>query len=521
MATRQRKTKQEIDLDFGLLSEAEQAEFQTQAMVELELRTRYGTSFKEFIKNVNPDYQFYRHNELLVDVLDRVAEGKLKRVMIWMPPRFGKSETASRMFPAYYMFRNPKYHYGLCSYSAELAYSLSRKARENYEQTGRVLSEEAASVKEWHTEMDGVFWSAGVGGSITGRGFHCGGIDDPLKDWEEAYSQLIRDKQWDWYRSTFYTSREPNAAIVIVQTRWHEDDLCGRLLRQESESPEHWHIVNFEAIKTDDPVRIPSTCTLEKDWRKVGQPLCPERYSLKELEKTRRAIGETAWRSLYQQRPVAEDGIIWKKAWFEGKTFEKLPVEIVNEAYDWDTAQTMKEGNAASAYVKGGVGSDGNIYVTDLDFKWLEFPEFVNWAKEKKDRPHYIEQKSSGQSLVQSLRKAGMYAQEVKVFGGDKVARTKVATPIVERGKVFIHKNIITRLLYDDRQGILKFPNGTHADLNDAFVQMLNRLRPFTKMVEQVQRKKYESYDDYMDKEVFSKIHEQFGQPKVLAWHQK
>lgn len=516
-----RKNRHQQEIELSDLPEAEVNAIRTQAMVELELRKRYGTTFRDFIKNVNPDYKFYRHSELLIDVLDRVAEGKLKRVMIWMPPRFGKSETASRLFPAYYMFKNPKHHFGLCSYSAELAYSLSRKARENYEMTGRILSEEAASVKEWHTEMGGVFWSAGVGGSVTGRGFHCGSIDDPLKDWEEAYSQLIRDKQWDWYQSTFYTRREPQAAICIISTRWHEDDLCGRLLRQEVESPEYWHIVNFEAIKTDDPIRIPSTCTLEQDWRKAGQPLCPERYSLKDLEKTRKAIGETAWRSLYQQRPVAEDGIVWKKAWFEGKTFEKLPVEIINEAYDWDTAYTKDENNAASAYIKAGVGTDGNIYVTDLDFKWLEFPEFVNWMATKKDRPHYIEQKASGKSVVQSLRKVNMYVREVKVFGGDKVARTKVATPMVERGKVFIQKNLITRLLYDDRQGILKFPNGTHADLNDAFVQMLNRLRTFTKVVEQKQKPKYDSYDDYMEREVFAKIHEQFGQPKALAWHQK
>ena len=516
-----RTKKPEPELDLSSLPESEQHQIKMQAMIELELRRRYGTSFKEFIKNVNPDYQFYRHTDTLIDVFDRVADGKLKRVMIWLPPRHSKSETASRLFPAYYMFKNPKHHYGLCSYSAELAYSLSRKARENYEQTGRILSEEASSVKEWHTEMDGVFWSAGVGGSITGRGFDCATIDDPLKDWEEAYSQLIRDKQWDWYQSTFYTRREPNASICIISTRWHEDDLCGRLLRQEVDSPEYWHIVNLEAIKTNDPIRIPSTCTVEKDWRKPNQALCPERYPLKELEKTRKAIGETAWRSLYQQRPVAEDGIIWKKAWFEGKTFEKLPVEIVNEAYDWDTAYTKDEGNAASAYIKAGVGSDGNIYVTDLDFKWLEFPEFLNWMGAKKDRGHYVEQKSTGKSVVQSLRKVSMYVQEVKVFGGDKIARAKVATPIVERGKVFVHKNIITRLLYDDRQGILKFPNGTHADLNDAFVQMLNRLRPFTKVVEQVQQKKYETYDDYMENEVFAKIHEQFGQPKTLAWHQK
>lgn len=524
------------------------------------------------------------------------------------------SETASRKFPAHYLFKNPSHHVGLTSYSAELAYTLSRDARNNYEHTGRTLSDDASAVKEWHTDQGGRFWSAGVGGSITGKGFHCfigstkiltvtgqkeikdvkegdvvlsynhinnkfeysrvlatnskisnkiiyvnlyenggflctedhliydatkdeyilasqltnsskllsstnktfnvcgvfrcnfvdtvfdiqvednhnffannylvhncGIIDDPIKNQEEAYSDKVRESVWDWYRTTFYTRQEPNAAIIIVQTRWHADDLSGRLLQQEKEIPENWHIVNFQAIKDiESSIKIPETCTVEPDWREDGQALCPERYDEKKLFMMRKSAGEEIWGALYQQNPIIASGMIWKREWFDKIVYDEEPENLQNVGYDWDTAETENEKNAAYAFVKAGVNPvDGLIYVSEIDFKWLDFADYINWMMDM-GGVHFIEGKSSGKSAVSMMNKVGMYAYEVPVKGGDKVARARIASPMVERGKVKIKRNILRRLLYDDRQGLIKFPLGSHKDLNDAFVQMLNRLSPYT-----------------------------------------
>ena len=464
---------------------------QIQAEAELELRRRYGGGFKTFIENSDKNYIFYRHCNVLINVLDRVANGELKRVMIFMPPRHGKSETASRKFPAHYMFKNPSHHVGLTSYSAELAYTLSRDARGNYEHTGRSLSEEASAVKEWHTSQGGRFWSAGVGGSITGKGFHLGIIDDPIKNDEEAYSDKVRESVWDWYRTTFYTRQEPDAAIVIIQTRWHADDLSGRLLAQEKEIPENWHIVNLQAIRDkENAIKIPDTCTYEEDWREEGQALCPERYDEKKLFMMRKSAGEEIWGALYQQNPIIATGLIWKREWFENIVYDNEPENLQNEGYDWDTAETENEKNAAYAYVKSGINPlDGLIYVSAIDFKWIDFADYINWMIDL-GGIHHIEGKSSGKSAVSMMNKVGAYAYEVPVRGGDKVARARIASPMVERGKVRIKRSVLHRLLYDDRQGIIKFPLGSHKDLNDAFVQMLNRLSPYIIREKEVEREK-------------------------------
>jgi hypothetical protein len=504
------------------LSPREIEDIRYQALAEKTLRDRYGASFKQFIKEINPDYNFYRFNEKIIDALDKVERGELKRLMIFCPPRMGKSELASRLFPAYFLFKNPTKHFGLCSYSSDLAYSLSRNARDNYEKTGRHLSEDASSVKEWHTDTGGVFWSSGVGGSQTGKGFSCGLIDDYCKNWEEALSTTVQESQWDWYISTFFTRKAPLAALIVIATRWSENDLAGRILRSEAYAEQNWHIINFQAVREkNNVVKIPKSCVMEPDWRKEGEVIEPKMFSAKEVKDIRNLTetGTRVWQSLYQQNPVAEEGVIWKKKWFDGNEYDDTSkVNIVNVGYDWDTAYTEDEKNAAHAFVKAGVGDDGNIYVMDIDFKWVEFPEFIEWAERLPKFPHYVERKASGKSAVPMLSKVGLRAIEVPVFGGDKVSRSIIASPMVEKGKVKIHRSIMTRLLYDDRQGILKFPNGTHKDLNDAFVQMLNRLKPFTKSAE-VKKPEYNSMDEYMQAE-FSKIQDTFMKPKSIGWHQ-
>jgi len=411
-------------------------------------------------------------------VLERVARGELKRLMVFEPPRHGKSELVSRLFPAYLLYRHPEKWVAISSYAAELAYGFSRNARDNYIAAGGKLKKDAQAVKQWETGKGGGLWACGVGGPATGRGFHFGIVDDPLKNAEEAGSKLIRDKQWDWWGSTWSTREEPDAAMIVVQTRWHEDDLSGRLLVNESEEAECWHIVNFEAIKDKEPVKIPETCTLEKDERKEGEPLCPERYSLEWLLKKAKQLGVYFWNALYQQKPAPIEGVLWKREWFIGQDFTEPPTNLRYIGYDWDTAYTDKERNSATAYVKAAKDKKGNIYILDAGFKWVETPEAEQWMGEL-GGPHYVEGKASGKSIVQTLKSRQIIAKEVSVPGGvDKIARTTLVTPLAESGRVFIAGHIKSMLLSDDKQGILKFPNASHDDLNDALVQALFRLNP-------------------------------------------
>lgn len=457
----------------------------------LSVRPEEVLSFRQFIRKVNPRYKFYRHAEALIEVLQRVADDELKRVMVFMPPRHGKSELVSRLFSAYYLYRHPERFVGVNSYAAELAYTFSRAARENYTRAGGEISDEASAVKQWETtttidvehedgttekqEVHGGLWAAGVGGPITGKGFHLGIIDDPLKNAEEAQSEAIRKKQKDWYDSTFYTREEPGGAVIIVQTRWNADDISGWLLEREKEDPdesEHWHIVNFEAIRSKKPQAFPATCTVETDWREAGEALCPERYTQKKLLKIKGRIGSYFWSALYMQSPSSDEGDLWQRAWIA--VYDVLPPSVHSLGYDWDTAYTENEKNAANAYVKSGFDDEGTVYIDDVDWRWCETPELVKWMKAL-GGPHYIEQKASGKSAKQFLDREGIYAVEVAVQGGDKIARTRNVLPVAEAGKVRVRRSVLEKLLDDDKQGILKFPNGTHADLNDALTQAIAR----------------------------------------------
>lgn len=331
--------------------------------------------FRSFVAKANPHFVFYRHCDLLADVLERVATGELKRLMIFLPPRHSKSELVSRLFTAYYLKRNPTHFIGLNSYAAELASGLSRSAREHYLNAGGRVKGDAAAVKHWETEEGGGMWAAGVGGPITGKGFHLGIIDDPLKNAEEANSEIIREKQKEWYRSTFYTREEPDAAILLVQTRWNEDDLAGWLLseeKSETEEAEHWHIVCLPAIAEPLPT-FPDSCTVEPDFRDEGEALCPERYDGAKLRK-KKAKGARTFDALYQQRPSPKEGYF----------FDVTKLTIVDAApmhakrlRGWDKAATKDDGDY-TAGVKISLDAEGIYYIEDVKRK--------QWNTAERDR---------------------------------------------------------------------------------------------------------------------------------------
>lgn len=287
-------------------------------------RSSKSITFRQFIKQSNRHYKFYPYLENLIELLQRVADGELNRLMVFMPPRHGKSELVSRLFPAYYLSRYSDRWVALVSYGAELSNSLSRNARDNYLLSGNKLKSDAATIKNWETGQGGGLWATGIGGSATGKGFNLGIIDDPIKDATEAYSPTVKRRNEDWLNSVFWTRREPINAIITVCTRWGKNDPAGYLLSTEHSQPEYWHIVHNEAIKEDDSPEYPETCTIEPDNRQPGQALSPQ-WPIDELEKIRsRSI---FWfNALYQQSPKRRQGRVYHQ--FSGPGVESYELDL-------------------------------------------------------------------------------------------------------------------------------------------------------------------------------------------------
>lgn len=426
-------------------------------------------TFREFIARVNPRFKFYAHLDKLIEVLQRVADDDLHRVMVFMPPRHGKSETVSRLFTAYYLYRHPERWVGLGSYAAGLAYTLSRNARENFRRVGGVLDTEG--VEHWTTSGGGGMWAAGVGGPMTGFGFHLGIIDDPVKNAEEAASATIREKHKDWWRSTFYTRQEPDAAIVVIQTRWHEDDLSGWLLadEQSDDEPERWHIVNMPAIAEESSQEFPATCSVERDERKTGAALCPERYPLKKLRAIAARLGSYFFGALFQQRPTALEGGLFKRHWFT--IVDAAPANGQRVRY-WDKAGTDAGGDYTAGVLM--TKDDDGLYtimdVTRGQWSALERERVIRHAAELDGfaTAIWVEQepgsggKESAQATVRTL--AGFTVRAERVTG-DKLTRAQPFAAQCEAGNVKLLRGAWNAAFLEE---LTMFPNGKHDDQVDA-----------------------------------------------------
>ena len=291
--------------------------------------TCQGLLFRDFIRSAFPTFQFHRLSELLIELLQQVADGQLTRLIVCCPPRHGKSQLVSRLFPAYWVSRHPELFCAIASYSGELAYAHSREARHYFRLTGHALSKDSAAVGNWLTPQRGGCIAAGVRGPFTGKGYNLGIIDDPYKGPEDAKSALQRERLIDWLKSVWFTRAEPGltaegglfpAAQVVVQTRWDHHDMTAWLLEQEAEeNPEHWTVLNLPAIAEPEAIsmQIPHTCKKIPDWRQPGEPLCPERVPLAVLQRIRTRLGSYWWNALYQQRPSPAEGLLFRKDWIQ------------------------------------------------------------------------------------------------------------------------------------------------------------------------------------------------------------
>lgn len=333
-------------------------------------------TFRRYVGTVRPAYRWYRHCVALADLIDDLIEGRCRRAMAFLPPRHSKSETFSRLLPAYFLQRFPERWVGLASHTAELATTLSRVARDNYVLGGGRLAEAASTVRHWETTRGGGMWAAGAGGPITGKGFHLGIIDDPVKNAEEADSPLVRSRLLDWYQSTWYTRAEPDAALLLVVTRWNIDDLAGALLAAEegAERPERWRILLMPALAEDERAQVPGTCSLLDDWRDPGEALCPERYNVEQLHAIREALGSHYWSALYQQRPVPRGGQVVKWDWLP--VIDADPTRVIARVRYWDLAGT----EGASDYTASVL-----LALTDAGETWIEDAVRGQWSPGRRD----------------------------------------------------------------------------------------------------------------------------------------
>lgn len=379
-----------------------------------------------------------------------VMAGKQPRLIIQAPPRSGKSELFSRRFPAWAFGQNPNLQMIAASYSADLSSRMNRDVQriiDSEEYAGvfpetSFSSNTSASINSQKNIRNseifeiagyaGSYRSAGVGGGITGMGADIAIIDDPVKDAKEANSQTYRDSVWDWYTSTFYTRLSPKSGILLGMTRWHEDDLAGRLLADMKNGGDQWRVVSFPAIAEED-----------EQYRKEGDALHPERYDLTHLTKIKKAVGTQTWNALYQQRPSSKGGDVIKRAWF--KRYSVLPL-MRRVIIAGDTAQKVKQHNDFSVFIVAGIGIDGGLYVIDLIRGKWEAPELERklediWNKYRashKAQSVYIEDKSSGTGLIQSIqRKRNIPIKGVQV-DADKYTRVLGIQGFIESGYVFL-----------------------------------------------------------------------------------
>ncbi len=316
-------------------------------------RARARQSLTDFTQYTKPDFETAEHHKIICEKLEAVERGEIDRLMIFAPPRHTKSELASRRFPAWYLGRNPKKQIITATYSGDLASDFGRDVRNIVAEQEYLnlfpkvhLRDDSKAANRWHTNHGGVYVSVGVGGAIMGRGAHIALIDDPLKNRKEADSETIRDGIWDWYTSTLYTRLMPGGAIVLIQTRWHEDDLAGRLLAAQDEGGDQWEIINLEADKDNK-----------------GVALWPQWYPMKALNRIKANIGAREFSALYQQKPQPEEGVYFKKEWFNRYKLGEHP-KSTNCYGAGDYAVSDGEGDFSEEGIIE-VDSDKNIWFTD------------------------------------------------------------------------------------------------------------------------------------------------------------
>ena len=402
-----------------------------------------------------------------------VIAGKSPRLMLFLPPRAGKSVIASVNFPAWHLGNNPDHEIIACSYASDLAEAFSRKVRaklreKEYQQVfpKTKLDPSSQSAGAWLTTQGGGYVAAGVNGAITGKGAHILIIDDPVKNRIEAESETNQKNTKDWYTSTAYTRLAPGGGVLVILTRWHDMDLAGQLQEDEAKGGDAWEIVEYPAIALED-----------ERFRKKGEALHPERYDEKAFAQIRRAVGERDWWSLYQQKPVADDGEYFKRDKLLMFDDDDIRHQDLVFYQAWDFAIGKNERNDYSVGMCVGIDMYDNIYVVDavrgkfagdeiveqmLDFYERWQPDTV--GAERGQIEMAIEPFMN--KRIQERRLYAMHIQKLSTGRRDKELRARSIQGRINQGKVFFRRE--AEFTKDLTNEMLRFPNGKHDDQVDA-----------------------------------------------------
>jgi len=470
-------------IDVSYLTKAEAKEF-TVLLEELEKREfqeKSTSTFMNFVQSIWTEFINGDHHVKMAKAFDDIAEGKLKRLIINMPPRHTKSEFASHLFPAYLLGKNPKLKIIEATHTADLAINFGRKVRdlidrEDYKNLfpETELKADSRSAGKWLTNKGGEYYAAGIGGALAGRGADLFIIDDPHSE-QDAMSDKAMDEAYEWFMAGPRQRLQPGGAIVIVMTRWSKKDLTGRLIRKmaQDQGADQWKVIEFPAI-------LPS-----------GNSLWKEYWTLNELESIKASVSPSKWAAQYMQRPTGEGISIIPKEWFKVWDENKPPkCDYIIQSYD--TAFLKSERADFTAVTTWGVfypegkigeemyqGNEAHLILIDCIKERFDFPElktealrlYEYWTPDTV----IIEAKASGIPLVQELRRIGV---PVNTFspgkGQDKIARLNSVSPIFQDGRIWVPDNRFGEELMEE---VSDFPGGENDDLVDATTLALARFR--------------------------------------------
>lgn len=407
-------------------------------------------------------YEPAAHHRLIIRELEAVRRGETDRLALFLPPGSAKSTYASVLFPPWYLADDPSRSIIAASHTSELAERWGRKVRNQIAEhalaLGYNVADDNKAAGRWETQDGGEYYAAGVGGSITGRRADLAIIDDPIRSREDADSKKIRDAQWEWYKFDLATRLKPNASVVLIQTRWHEDDLAGRLLNEERD---RWKVVSI-------PMEAMADDLLD---REPGELLWPEWYTPQMALDAKR--DPRLWSALYQQQPTPDEGAFFKADWF--RTVLKLPPLSTLRIYGGSDYAVTSDGGDYTVHVVVGIDPDNRMYVVDMwrrqsaSDEWVEaFCDLVRrwkpmaWAEEQGQIRSGV-----GPFLERRMRdRQAFVMREQFPTRGDKAVRSQSIRGRMALDGLYIAQDAPWKA--DLIGECLRFPAGVHDDQVDA-----------------------------------------------------
>lgn len=392
----------------------------------------------------------------------RIAQGNA-RIIIEAPPRHGKSELISHWVPTWFLNLYSDHNVAIASYAVELSAQFGFKVRDsmNMPEIQTSLRPDSKAKHRFNTTHGGGLIATGIGAGLTGRGFHLGIIDDPIKDWKQAMSPTYRQTCIDWFRTVFYTRCEPGASIIALATRWHEDDLLGWLQKSHDDK---WEVIRLPAFAELDDVL----------GRKSGQALCPQRYDETKLGQIERSLGARFFNAMFQQRPSPIEGNIWKISKF--KRYTEPPIKFDEVVQSWDLNAVEGGSSYAVGQVWGRVNHDKYL-LFQVRGKW-GFTETIEQirivtSKFPNARKKLIEKKANGPAVEDTLRREMTGIVLIEPDGGKEV-RAIACEHEIESGHIHIPDEEKNPWVQEFLEEVKLFPNGKNDDQVDTASQAIN-----------------------------------------------